>query len=171
MWNWDYRWKSEFCLEHPGFAQSQAIAWHKIGIEHFLSVSILTCVKSLRTLLTLVLVGVWPLVTTHCDLEQLPGLAFLACADEAETTHAEKDCETDTCASVESGFYKTEDTQPVVPTPPLVPSELLTSILLSPVEPASFQIQGFDLAPPELPKSWQFSFRTALPPRAPSLVS
>lgn len=127
--------------------------------------------KSLRTLLTLVLVAVWPLVTSHCDLEQLPGLAFLACADDADTTHAEQSCATDTCASVESGLYKIEDTQPLVPTPPLVPSELLTSILLSPAEPDSSPNPRLDPAPPELLKSWQFTLRTALAPRAPSLLS
>ncbi len=127
--------------------------------------------KSLRTLLTLVLVALWPLVTSHCDLEALPGFAILACADEPEATHADKNCETDTCASVESGFYKIEDAQPMVPTPSLVPSDLLTSILLSPAEPARSWPPRSDPAPPELPQSWQFTFRTALPARAPSLVS
>ena len=36
-----------------------------------------------------------------------------------------------------------------------------------PDEPAVAIIQ----VPPEIPRSWQFSFRTALPPRAPSFVS
>jgi len=133
--------------------------------------SILTPVKSFRTLLTMLLVALWPLVTSHCDLEQLPGFEFLACTDEAAATHAESDCATDTCASVESAFYKTEDAQLLVPTPPLIPSNLLTTVLPSPVEPAVTSKVVFDSAPPELPQVWQFSFRTALPPRAPSLVS
>lgn len=127
--------------------------------------------KSFRTLLTLLLVALWPLVTSHCDLEQLPGFEFLACADEAAATHAESDCETDTCASVESGFYKTEDTPQLVPTPPSIPSELLRTILTEPTQPAAVSQVTFDSAPPELPKVWQFSCRTALPPRAPSLAS
>jgi hypothetical protein len=128
-------------------------------------------VKSLRTLLTLLLVTFWPLVTTHCDLEQLPGLEFLACADEADASHAESDCETDPCASVESGFYKTEDARQVVPTPQLIPSAFLTAIMLEAARPAISLSTTFDFAPPELPKVWQFSFRTALAPRAPSFLS
>lgn len=122
-------------------------------------------------MLTLVLVAVWPLATSHCNIEQLPGFAFLACADTAETTHADRDCKTDTCASVESGLYKTEDAQPVVPTPPLVSSELLTGIRLSSIEPAGFQVPRSATAPAELSQLWQFSLRAALPPRAPSSVS
>jgi len=145
--------------------------WHNISIEHFPLVSILTPVNSFRILLTLLLVALWPLVTSHCNLEQLPGLEFLACADEADATHAESDCETDTCASVESGFYKTEDGQQVVPTPALTPSAFLTALMLEAARPAASQSIVLDSAPPELPKVWQFTCRTALPPRSPSLVS
>ena len=134
--------------------------------------TILTPVKSLRILLTLLLVALWPLVTSHCSLEQMPGLEFLACADEAATApHQENDCETDSCASVESGFYKTEDGRQVVPPPPLTPSAFLTEILLEAEQPAAAGCVVFDSIPPELPKVWQFSLRTALSPRAPSFVS
>ncbi len=146
--------------------------WHNISIEHFLLMSILTPVKSLRILLTLLLVALWPLVTSHCSLEHMPGLEFLACADEAAAApHQENDCETDSCASVESGFYKTEDGRQVVPTPPLAASPFLTAGLLEAAQPATAGCIVFDSAPPELPKVWQFSHRAAAPPRAPSFVS
>lgn len=145
--------------------------WHNISIEHFLLMSILTLVKSLRIMLTLLLVALWPLVTSHCSLEQMPGLEFLACADEAAAIpHQENDCETDSCAAVESGFYKTEDGHHVVPTPPLIPCAFLTAISLEAAQTAAVSRIVFDSAPPELPKVWQFSCRTALPPRAPSFV-
>ena len=127
--------------------------------------------KSLRTLLTLLLVAVWPLATSHCSLEQLPGFEFISCATEADDGHAETDCETDSCASIESGLYKTEDTQQKVPTPPLLTSEFLTTMLLAQTESSSAGIDDLAPPPPELLKSWQFSSRTALSPRAPSLVS
>ena len=133
---------------------------------------ILTFVKLFRTLVTLLLVALWPLATSHCNLEQLAGLEFLACADEpaAVAPHQDNSCETDSCASVESGFYKTEDGSQLVPTPSLVPSAFLTAVLAEAAQPASIrQISHF--APPDLPRVWQFSFRTALPPRAPSFVS
>ena len=146
--------------------------WHNISIEHFPLVSILTLVKSLRILLTLLLVAIWPLVTSHCSLEQMSGLEFLACADEADSApHQENNCQTDSCASVESGFYKTEDGHHVVPPAPLSPSPLLTAISLEAAQPAAVSRIVFDSAPPELLKVWQFSHRAAAPPRAPSLPS
>jgi hypothetical protein len=133
--------------------------------------SILTTVKSFRITLTLLLVALWPLVTSHCSLEQMPGLQFLTCADEAAAIpHQQNDCETDSCASVESGFYKTEEGRQVVPAPPLVASAILTAILRESAQPVTASRIVLDSAPPELPKVWQFSFRTALPPRAPSFA-
>jgi hypothetical protein len=130
-------------------------------------------VKSFRTLLTLLLVALWPLATSHCNLEQLAGLEFLACADAVATSfpHQDTDCETDSCASIESGFYKSEDGHQVVPAPPLIPSAFLTAIMLEAARPAASQSLILDTAPPELPKVWHFTCRTALPPRAPSFVS
>ena len=123
-------------------------------------------------MLTLLLVALWPLATSHCSLEQMPGLEFLACADEAAAVpHQGNDCETDSCASVESGFYKTEEGRQVVPTAPLVASALLTAILRESAQPAAGSKIVFDSAPPELPKVWHFSHRTALAPRAPSVAS
>lgn len=124
--------------------------------------------------MTLALVAVWPLVASHCKLEQLPGFQFLACVEvkvDAGTTHQESDCETDSCASLESGFYKTESGWLTVPPPPALLSPFLTMVSLEAAQPAASQSIIFDSAPPELPKVWQFSFRTALPPRAPSFVS
>jgi hypothetical protein len=52
---------------------------------------------------------------------------------------------------------------------------LLRSDLLLEVQPSSLDRPSnatvFTAAPAELPHSWQFCFRAALPPRAPSLAS
>lgn len=127
--------------------------------------------KSFRTALTVILVALWPLVTSHCQLEQIPGLDFLHCSEsESATPHQDNDCDTDGCAVVESSFYKTEDRTPV-PAAPL----LLMALLLPALEPASqpsHRLADFStIAPPELPVTWQFASRAALPPRAPSLAS
>lgn len=128
--------------------------------------------QSLRTLLTLLLVAFWPLVTSHCILEQMPGLEFLACADEATAVpHQENDCETDGCASVESGFYKTGEGRLAVPAPPLAVSAFLTAIVLESARSITQRDAVFDSVPPGLSKVWQFSSRAAASPRAPSLAS
>jgi hypothetical protein len=128
-------------------------------------------VKSLRTLLTLLLVAVWPLVASHCRIEQLPGFDFLACAGEDADATQQEDCETDSCATVESGLYKTEDGRQTVPTPPASLSPILTASLREAAESADEPIVAEDAASSDFRTTWQFSIRTALPPRAPSFVS
>lgn len=129
-------------------------------------------VKPFRTVLTLLMVALWPLVVSHCDLEQLPGFEFLACGDgAAQTPHQDNECETDSCASVESGLYKTESGRLEVPTPSVTVSPLLTASLLEATRLDSASNVTFDSAPPEIPTAWRFLLRTALPPRAPSFVS
>jgi len=49
-------------------------------------------VKSLRTMITLVIVALWPLVTMHCKLETIPGLKFLRCPSDTDT---KSDCQGD----------------------------------------------------------------------------
>jgi len=128
--------------------------------------------KLFRTLLTLGLVAVWPLVASHCKVEQLPGFQFLACVEsDTGTTHQEGDCETDSCASLESGFYKTESGWLTVPPPLALLSPFLTMLSLKGAGSIPASSNALETAPPELPVSWQFSFRTALPVRAPSLAS
>ena len=109
------------------------------------------------------------LVTMHCDLERVPGLEFLACCQHPDTTpHQDNDCDADACSVIESGFYKIEEHPAAVPM--LVLSFVLPLGEARPPSPAPhFQLPN--CSPPELPRAWQFSYRTALPPRAPTLVA
>jgi hypothetical protein len=111
----------------------------------------------------------------HCRLEVLPGFEFLSCyqqpgADKAPAHH-EKDCGDDGCASVELDCYKTEQAQNA----PLTPLLALVAFLSPLPEPDLASVVdrpvGVSASPPELPKIWRFSQRTALPPRAPSFAS
>ena len=108
----------------------------------------------------------WVPITSHCAWEDIPSLQMFQCApDTAESS----DCDEDACVQVETASYKISDPQIAVP-PPL--SNLLT--LLSPsllqIPPAE-QPSPATAAPMEIPITWQFFSRSALPPRAPSFVS
>jgi hypothetical protein len=141
-------------------------------VDIFCRTAINKCVKSLRIILTLVMVTLWPLVVSHCDLEQLPGLQFLACGDGApDTPQHDDDCETDGCASLESGSYKAEDGRLAILASPVVWSAFLTATSLETERAAAADRTILDSAPPELPNVWQFASRTALPPRAPTFAS
>ncbi len=122
--------------------------------------------------MTLALAAFWLLAINHCKLEQIPVLSFLVCGDHDDAApHQDNDCDTDGCATVEDGLYKTEETQPGISAPVF----LLAASLVPTLEDCAhvpFAHADFStVASPELPVTWQFSFRAAAPPRAPSLLS
>ena len=122
----------------------------------------------MRTAFVIALAVLWVPITSHCKLELIPGLEFLHCAGDTPT---KSNCEGDSCQTVESGAYKTQDNDDLVPLP-VVTVDL--SVLVPPAEmsaPESGSVGIFTASPPELPKVWQFVYRTALPVRAPSIAS
>ena len=122
--------------------------------------------------MTVTLAAFWLLAINHCKLEQIPGLSFLSCCEQDDGAPTkDKDCETDGCAAVESGFYKMEDGQPFVSAPSLVALTLWLPLPSVQLLPASTSHVKLEAAPPELPVTWQFSHRAAVSPRAPSSVS
>ena len=130
-------------------------------------------VKLAKKLFVLGMVAFWALVTNHCKLENLHGLEFLACDAPVEATpHQPLDCgANDACGAVEKGLYKTEENQvSAQKTSVNVASVLYT---LSDFIPHGQVRKMVSLvgSPPELASTWQFSFRAALPPRAPSLLA
>jgi hypothetical protein len=113
----------------------------------------------------------WPLVAAHCSLGNLPSLGFFACAeDRCCEPQPESDCQSDACAVVESGFYKLEIVRLCVPAPPMFVLGLIETRLEISDSITACRVVP-DSSPPELSRLWQFSHRTALPPRAPSFVS
>lgn len=113
----------------------------------------------------------WLPAVGHCTWEQLPGLEFLDCSTgEDAAPHQNDDCQTDVCASVESGNYKTEEQAVAAPAPALV-AVMEIPLLASAPEIPSAVVVATSSVPIELPPRWQFAFRTAAPPRAPSFVS
>jgi hypothetical protein len=128
-------------------------------------------VSKLTKAFALTVLALWGLAAMHCTLEGVPGLDFLKSCCFAESSPAPaKDCDSDGCSEVENGNYRAEEKTAIAPQPLLV-FALLSSAIEAPTPefPTSFSIAS--KPPPELPKVWQFSHRTALPPRAPSLAS
>jgi hypothetical protein len=132
----------------------------------------LVAVDRLRKTVALLLLALWVPVTAHCKLETLSGLDFLACVEHEDSVpHQDSDCQEDVCASVESGNYRMEDNPPQILLPLAI---LVPAIIDQPAEnslPPQPTFSAVSFAPPELSKGWQFFFRTALLPRAPSFVS
>ena len=129
-------------------------------------------VKWLKAVMMVGFVGVFALATNHCRLEVLKGLEFLVCCSHDDTQeeghaapHQDEDCETDVCASLEAGLYKSEDGHVITVAPLAVATVEEFSTL-------NFQHSTLNsVAEPPLQVSWQFLLRAAAPPRAPSLIS
>ena len=121
----------------------------------------------IAAMLALVLYG---LASMHCILEGVPGFDFLkTCCFVDSAPSAPKDCESDECV-VESGDYRAEE-QTVSAPQPLLLLALLSSVIEAPLPEPQVALLVASESPPELPKVWQFSHRTALPVRAPSIAS
>ena len=128
-------------------------------------------VRLVKTVLIVLLTLVWASASHHCKLKYIPGLEFLACSDHAEDeSHQNNGCETDGCA-FETQLYKTENAQDSVPAPLILFAPFLILEWAELSSPESVNHILPDAAPVELPRVWQFFYRTALPPRAPSPLS
>lgn len=114
------------------------------------------------------MLALWLPVTGHCTLETIEGFEFLSCpTDTASDSH----CDDDGCQTIESATYKVQDNHADF----AVAISCLAGLdyLAASAEPCSetFSVSSLVRNSPELPKTWQFILRTALSPRAPSLVS
>ena len=127
-------------------------------------------VRSIRNILFTLTALAWLPMSMHCRLETIPGLEFLACKTAAPQSNPNSHCADTGCCAAENAQYKAEQNHlallcqqfvisfaPVKNLPKALPDEVSLGILIA--------------APPSFLESWQFSFRTALPVRAPSIAS
>ena len=141
------------------------------SLNNVLPRGILSGVTRFTKCVAVLLLALWMPVTMHCELVTLPGFSFLqcCCGEDGDQQQA-GDCEEDVCGAVESGFYKIEDNPTLAPGLVMM-VVLATDWVAEALSAATPQIETPSAAPPELPRVWQFSYRTALPPRAPSLAA
>jgi hypothetical protein len=110
------------------------------------------------------------LAMTHCPLQQASFFGESGCSASFGQQQEDQtaSCE-DGCCPLESSDHfsrqKTGHDIPVIAVPGFVLCTLEADLAQKAAPPSPTG------PPPELPKIWQFSFRTALPPRAPSFVS
>ena len=130
--------------------------------------------KIAKKIVALGMIAFWALMSNHCALEMVPGLSFLACSPQTEAArHLPDDCgdEGDACATVESGNYRSEESLVSAGKAPMANAFVLALLSDLPDLESLASRPSLEIVPPELARVWQFSFRTALPPRAPSRLS
>ena len=130
--------------------------------------------RYLKTIWVVGLAAMWLPITAHCKLEMIPAFAALfACSAHGDksTSHQDKDCQEDGCATLESGEYRTQDHDRLIAAPDFMPVDVPESVGQLSALPDEVSLGIFTTAPPEQQQIWNFSLRMALPARAPSLAS
>ena len=144
----------------------------KICFERWHPLCHLLPVRSVKTMLALMLALAWAPLMWHCNLETVPALKFLRCVSVGQPAGSVPGhCDGASCCAVESGKYQAPSHQQIVPvfTLALLSFDVVADSGHS--SPPQITLGLLTAAPPELSSTWQFTFRTAPPSRAPSLVS
>jgi hypothetical protein len=120
-----------------------------------------------KAIVSLLCLAIWLPATQHCRLENLPGLAFLQCAGDAD---GQPDCQGDSCDAVERGVYKTPDSSDVAAAFLAVVLDYVPVLIVEPAEASCpAPIVGDERA--LLSQTWQSYSVLAVPIRGPSLLS
>lgn len=132
----------------------------------------MTGVRRFRHILFALAAFLWLPVAAHCQLESIPGLEFLRCPTGAQSSPGTSGhCGDTGCCTAEKSQYKTEQFRVTLPAPDLLPASSVSVFEVADTLPEEVRLGILTAAPPDLPTSWQFAFRTALPVRAPSIAS
>ena len=128
-------------------------------------------VRHLKTIVTVLVLAVWAACTGHCMIENSGGAGLPCCNEDGghsdQAPHAPGHC---VCSAIQAGGYVSQDSAVSAPLP-------LDGFMLPVVAPEQVDLptQSVDVEPDASPPGalgpWQFSFRAALPARAPSLAS
>ena len=160
-----------YCTCHRHAHSDQLLRKFRNNLNNPLPRLIYTSVQLLKKIMVLALVTFWSLASNHCKLERLTAFEFLQCGDtETVTAHPESDCAADACASLEESIYKTEENQQLALAP--LSAIIFSAAIADEYIPSPAQTLLVSASPPpELSVGWQFIFRTAALPRAPSFAS
>jgi hypothetical protein len=139
--------------------------------EHLWFVGYSIPVNRLKPFVTVIVLALWASCVIRCEAVKLGSAAALFCCGEPSDDCGGQPASTDhcVCSWVKSGGYISEQTSVSIPHP--MDLSFVTSFVELQVHPPQIHSVEVKFYPPELLTSWQFSFRTALSPRAPSLVS
>jgi len=118
----------------------------------------------------MVMLALFGLAMNHCQLEHVPGFAWLACCcAEDSPPVSPADCAEQVCHSVETGAFLSRAKVEILTQPVLLP--VFDRLA---VEPLGSQYSHCPVpaepVPPGLAKRWPFSLRQAPSPRAPSAL-
>jgi hypothetical protein len=127
--------------------------------------------KWLHKVATVVMLVVWLPATSLCLLERAGWLPNDDCCPSSAPPSQSTPKGDSPCCTLASATYKVNDERPVLAVPVLLLLAPLLPALKEPLVLPQNRTGFLTVAPPDLAVKWQFFFRTASPPRAPSLAS
>ena len=138
----------------------------------FSAVVFLSPVRRVYVILALLLAALWVPMTSHCLLEDAGWIHHDKCCDTGDDGDGTGHDAADGICQVEKAGFRLPKLQQVLAEalPDFLTPQLTLDGLLR-VETIPPDILTRAGPPPTLRVTWQFSSRTALPPRAPSFVS
>jgi len=124
-----------------------------------------------KAMIALLLAMLYLPATAHCLLEQAAWLpAGGGCCEESPTADSSEtsSCPDGCCPLEDTGYPRAFGGSSTAFLASIQLYELAALVDFTPKQALAVLPQP---SPPDLPKAWQFAFRAALPPRAPSFVS
>jgi hypothetical protein len=122
-----------------------------------------------KAMVALLLAMLYLPASAHCLLEQANWLpAGGGCCEESPVTDGSNtsSCPDGCCPLEDAGYARGSGAATIITA--VQPCEIAVLLAFTPKQALAVSPEP---SPPDLPKAWQFAFRTALPPRTPSFVS
>ena len=143
-----------------------------LALPHSCRRGIAFLVQRIKAAVALVLALVWLPAASCCLIDAAGWLGKRDCcsADHSKPVSVPGSCD-QPCAALASATFLPQQSHPVVFAPDCVLLFILNGSLPEIQSLAGLNRDLPTTAPPELAGHWQFSFRTAAPPRAPSFAS
>jgi hypothetical protein len=129
--------------------------------------------RRLFSFIACLLAVLWLPATLHCGLETA-GLLLHEHGIESADSGCATACEKESCSTLEDGAYK-KASDPIkvsAPSLALCITQLVLDVAVETAAESAPSVSPYTTdSPPELARTWQFTVRTALPARAPSLIA
>ncbi len=127
-------------------------------------------VQRIKAAVALMLALVWLPAVSCCLIDASGLLGKRDCCSKEHSHSVPGNCDKP-CGTLASATYLSQQDQLLIIAPVAVLLFDCATFLVEVQQSAGIGHEQPATAPPDLPVSWQFSFRTALPPRAPSFAS
>ena len=153
--------KARDCLARPiSRIASARSPWYRFSVQRF------------KAFVALVLALVWVPAASCCliDASGLLGKRDCCSKEHSHSVPGPGNCD-EPCGTLASATYLSQQEQLLLIAPVSVLLFDFTTSIMEVQRPYGIRRDQPATAPPDLPVSWQFSFRTALSPRAPSFAS